>query len=991
MNDVIEARLQELAQRFIELSEAPNDPGHQISKHRKEHLSRSARWKTMLEADNVDPGQLLEALEETDWIGGGIGPRKTVQKLTADAAGAGDFVARLREIVSSPPAGPEEMKGCVDSLPGIGLSFLSELLCYTLPEKYWEFNAPVREMVSLLGFDAKKPLPRGKKTDFEHYFALRPFMEMARKALSSAGWEDPTYLDVDLMLYEASRNPQMFPIPYPLNLEALEHRIDVLRQQYPGMKSFADPTWIEQERAYKEELAERLHALLVEPTALDPEEAARRTLELLKVRLERAGGVQNLVDWRSVRGFEEALNDAKNASGFGRAVLGVIHGRGSFEARVARCSQEMVRLGSSRAFARMLPTLLAMLMDPDHEILIRTSEFRRAAKALTGSSILRNDMALDEEQYRNARRFARTLFDALKAKDLEPQDMIDVQGFIFITDKEAAVENDSKPTPATRDATSDLPGESSAGLGGILAALEEDELHFPPDLVAEYVLALQTKRFVILTGISGTGKTRLAMKVAGYFTPRRTVTESSRLGDGTVGMTIRPYMKKFNRILLPRSLSDSAEWEITEGNKSCGRIDVEYPGGFDEISFHRNPKTDGITVFLSRGVKEWFGGYSEAGRGMLVHVETNETGIATKLVIREPHSGEVIGSTNHRGYSVVAVRPDWTDHRGLLGYYNPLTGCYLVTPFLRLLLETAEEFRRAQEERREPVPSFVILDEMNLARVEHYFSDLLSAMESGEPIHLHDDRMVEEGETDGEPIPRELVVPPNLYVVGTVNVDETTYMFSPKVLDRAFTLELNEVDLAGYGAGNETEQELPLPGFRELPGRWTRPSREDWRRFSGIADGRYRDLLIELNGILETDRRHFGYRVANEIARFVCLGHEQSGGSEAITRVVFDMAVHAKILPKLHGTQQELQEILERLFGFAIEPMRDAEASWQDHERWRLEAGRLVPDDGGGQPAPEDGEGSGTRPRTPFLPRTAAKLHRMLNRLERQGFTSFIE
>jgi 5-methylcytosine-specific restriction enzyme B len=81
---------------------------------------------------------------------------------------------------------------------------------------------------------------------------------------------------------------------------------------------------------------------------------------------------------------------------------------------------------------------------------------------------------------------------------------------------------------------------------------------------------------------------------------------------------------------------------------------------------------------------------------------------------------------------------------------------------------------------------------MNLARVEHYFSDFLSAMESGEEIHLHDDPQVEEEED----IPRRIAIPKNVFVIGTVNVDETTYMFSPKVLDRAFVLEFNDVDFS---------------------------------------------------------------------------------------------------------------------------------------------------------------------------------------------------
>ena len=93
---------------------------------------------------------------------------------------------------------------------------------------------------------------------------------------------------------------------------------------------------------------------------------------------------------------------------------------------------------------------------------------------------------------------------------------------------------------------------------------------------------------------------------------------------------------------------------------------------------------------------------------------------------------------------------------------------------------------------------------MNLARVEHYFSDFLSALESGEPIPLHEDEAVEDGESESGPqVPRELRVPGNVLFTGTVNVDETTYMFSPKVLDRAFTIEFDQVDLGGFRGRQE--------------------------------------------------------------------------------------------------------------------------------------------------------------------------------------------
>ena len=80
---------------------------------------------------------------------------------------------------------------------------------------------------------------------------------------------------------------------------------------------------------------------------------------------------------------------------------------------------------------------------------------------------------------------------------------------------------------------------------------------------------------------------------------------------------------------------------------------------------------------------------------------------------------------------------------------------------------------------------------MNLSHVERYFADFLSAMESNEPVPLHNNDLIED-------IPNQITIPENLFVIGTVNIDETTYMFSPKVLDRANTIEFNTFPAKKY-------------------------------------------------------------------------------------------------------------------------------------------------------------------------------------------------
>jgi energy-coupling factor transporter ATP-binding protein EcfA2 len=131
--------------------------------------------------------------------------------------------------------------------------------------------------------------------------------------------------------------------------------------------------------------------------------------------------------------------------------------------------------------------------------------------------------------------------------------------------------------------------------------------------------------------------------------------------------------------------------------------------------------------------------------------------------------------------TLVAVDPSWSSNEDLLGYLSPLDGFFHGTPFSEFVKEAAREWEAANREIRQPRFFHVILDEMNLARVEHYFSRFLSAME----VRTRD------GQARLDLAPGHHVeLTPNLRFTGTVNVDETTHGFADKVFDRAQVLEL---------------------------------------------------------------------------------------------------------------------------------------------------------------------------------------------------------
>ncbi|MGO8397906.1 hypothetical protein E0H65_14170 [Rhizobium leguminosarum bv. viciae] len=211
-----------------------------------------------------------------------------------------------------------------------------------------------------------------------------------------------------------------------------------------------------------------------------------------------------------------------------------------------------------------------------------------------------------------------------------------------------------------------------------------------------------------------------------------------------------------------------------------------------------------------------------------------------------------------RHYAQVSVWPDWTDPSGLLGFINPLADppTFHETPALKLLIEATQNPTK---------PYFLCLDEMNLARVEHYFAPFLSAMEGREgrlPIHS--------GSEAVDNIPSTISWPRNLFIIGTVNMDETTHPFSDKVLDRAFTFEFWDIDLEAW---RSKASDRATPSV-----------------VSNVAR-----VLSALYAALLPARRHFGYRTCDEVLGF-CAVETGLPFAHAL-----DAAVLAKVLPKVRG------------------------------------------------------------------------------------------
>lgn len=593
-------------------------------------------------------------------------------------------------------------------------------------------------------------------------------------------------------------------------------------------------------------------------------------------------------------------------------------------------------------------------------------------------------------------------------------------------------------------------------------------LRFAPYQIACYVTALQTKGFVILSGMSGTGKTRLAQAFAALL-------RADDNGTNYLFLPVRPDWRDnkalvgyYNPILchyesteLLRFVLDAQQEREAPRQASMAdavRVALKTPTDKSWLAGLKSMQQRLTGKQASQLTSEdldllWvqrYNGIASIGQAIATSLPHDERLLrATEIAMDKKRTpGErfadavkVLAPPNHwaRVWRTVAAFDIENVHTivhgrkvrellAFLGFQSPQDPrslaernqpgeidkgiAFIMSEVDRLLpgLDTLERAiapwlmweycnsggntaPQAQQAAAGAItPFFVLLDEMNLAHVEHYFADFLSVLESGrrengftrEEIRLHSfEAPVQDAE--GRAIPPALALPPNLYIVGTVNVDETTHAFSPKVLDRAFTIEFDAADLESYPAsqGNaeaalSDDQRAALQTAFIRDGRFAVVDKAPTIMGSSAKDSGHMKSLRDLEQRLRPYELHFGYRVVDEILGYLANAEKYSwfskdGGLDA----AFDSAVLMKVLPKFHGPRARLKEPLHKILKWtgmptpldeatakaanyqkAIEDVRQALASGPDYSYFRC-------------------------------PRTALKCLRMLYQLSVTGFASF--
>jgi energy-coupling factor transporter ATP-binding protein EcfA2 len=550
----------------------------------------------------------------------------------------------------------------------------------------------------------------------------------------------------------------------------------------------------------------------------------------------------------------------------------------------------------------------------------------------------------------------------------------------------------SSPTSAVSTAQG---GSENASLATLLDMFidvcKNAHLFADKSLVHRFTSSILTKRFLILTGLSGSGKTKIAQAFAMWIGPKTMPTDPFREGAEIKSDRITYYVSKSDNHAV--QFDNSLE---TEKAVAVTLLREQIKEWADYI---RLQKLDRATS--CREIREAVSKNSKFS-AQLHSFETHLKAAAFALIEAEDQCPQ------YRNYELVPVGADWTGNENILGYPHGLEDDKYVTKQALDLIHRATDHA--------DIPHFLILDEMNLSHVERYFADLLSAIESDEPIRLHHDN---ERKVNGKSIKPEITLPPNLFIIGTVNVDETTYMFSPKVLDRANVIEFR-VEVSEVASFLDNPQKPKLEMLDGKGASFAKAFVDDSKSETVVpvdAKNAFAAEMLLFFKVLQAYGCEYGYRVAHEAARFMKFYYELGQGkvwdsshdagkgawidATADGRTwfhdAFDALVVQKFLPKLNGSEAKLRKPLWALAHLCSE-LRD----WSDcHDETSRtakvnELAKVAKEKGESKSKENDSPTSLAARFTagssrPVYPLSFTKIERMWRAAQTNGFTSFAE
>lgn len=546
---------------------------------------------------------------------------------------------------------------------------------------------------------------------------------------------------------------------------------------------------------------------------------------------------------------------------------------------------------------------------------------------------------------------------------------------------------------------------------------------FDSDLVKRFVLSLKTSPLVILSGKSGSGKTKLAQLYAQYLDDKerqkpssskknellkrrwyklsyndKTIVEAFEGSDKKINLVRKTILKDGIMSLLgldskkqidmnqKKMMKDLQEGDVIiayQGGYTLGGIGVvSQPHFFDNAgdaydSFFESTKNFIRIDWKFKGpmkINDFFLGddkipaFSMWGDTIQELTLDQIKKFIDYLAEKDIHFEADEIYERARTYELIPVGHGWEDKTSLLGYFDKAIDDYRSTKALDLIMNAGIAMKKGVTS-----PFFLILDGMNTSKVDHYMADVLSALESHEPIVIHASDEVEQYSG----IPKELTLPPNVCIVGTVYDRPEKSGLSPAVLDRANVIELPApagsyypLKETGMVSLNIEPKIKPLFSMSSL-------TLADMHAHMAEVQIIDEDLLDFFDGIekeidmiqriLQQLGSDMGHRAVKDILVYMYFAWEAdrkpqhwSGWTHA-----FDAQILQKVLPKIRGAEKRVRHHLLALYGCCFFHM-------SEDQRMSMAMG-------------EDAELDDAR----FI-RSARKLHDMQVELETRGFVSFL-
>jgi hypothetical protein len=303
---------------------------------------------------------------------------------------------------------------------------------------------------------------------------------------------------------------------------------------------------------------------------------------------------------------------------------------------------------------------------------------------------------------------------------------------------------------------------------------------------------------------------------------------------------------------------------------------------------------------------------------------TGKSRLVRELAFKTCNDSDLNVNSNRPGnYELIPVKPNWHDSSDLLGYISRINGeKYISTPFLKFIVKAW---------RYPKTPFFLCLDEMNLAPIEQYFAEYLSIIETRSTINdiietdaildinsigknnienfLNELDIIKSSDLYNQFLEKGIQIPNNLVVMGTVNMDETAHSFSRKVLDRAMTIEMNNVDLnAGLDLKkNDLSYPKLFTKYDDVIGNITIGAEVYEKLIDSKEVIKY---LTELNDILQGSPFKIAYRVRDE---FLIYCYHNSIKEGELSNALDQLTV-MKVLSRIEGDESKVKNILDKLY-----------------------------------------------------------------------------